>query len=135
MAVNRAFVGRTYTAGQPYEVGREKIREFAEAIGERADVIAPPTFPIVLSMRAESSAVLDPELGFDFSRVVHREQRFTYTRPVHAGDVLTVTVTLTQADTLGGNDLVAFQSEVATLTGEHICTTTTSLVSRAGSTP
>lgn len=146
MAANRAYVGRTYPAGRPYEVGREKIREFSQAVGDRhpaytdrdaaaalgrPDVIAPPTFPIVLSMQAESSAVLDPELGFDFSRVVHREQKFAYTRPVRAGDVLTVSVTITAADTIGGNDLVTFQSEVRTTGGEHICTTTTSLVSRA----
>lgn len=146
MAIDRAFVGRTYAAGEPYEVSREKIREFSEAVRDphpaytdrdaarslgRPDVIAPPTFPIVLTMRAEGAAVLDPELGFDFSRVVHREQRFSYTRPVRAGDVLTVTVTVTQAETLGGNDVVAFRSDVRTLDGERICTTTTSLVSRA----
>ncbi|SEF86049.1 Acyl dehydratase [Thermomonospora echinospora] len=146
MTLDRTFVGRVYRDERYYEVGREKIREFAEAVGDphpaftdpaaaqalgRPDVIAPPTFPIVLSMRAESAAVLDPRLGFDFSRVVHREQRFAYARPVRAGDRLTVTVTITRADTVGGNDLVEFDSEIRTTGGELVCTTTTSLVSRA----
>ena len=91
MALNPAFIGKTYPPSQPYLVGREKVREFAVAIGDsnpayhdvaaaRAlghdDVLAPPTFPFVLSMKAMAVAMFDPELGLDYSRVVHGEQRF-----------------------------------------------------------
>ena len=93
-------IGRTYPKTAPYEVGREKIREFAEAIGDsnpayldpaaaqklgHPDVIAPPTFPIVFTMVSTRPAVFDPEIGMDYARVVHGEQRFVYTRPVRAG--------------------------------------------------
>ena len=103
MTVDQAFVGRTYPPTPPYEVGREKIREFAAAVGAshpahldvaearalgHRDLVAPPTFPIVLSMRAAAQVVLDPDLGLDYSRVVHGAQRFTYSRPVYAGDRL-----------------------------------------------
>src|SRR5689334_12964643 len=93
-------IGRTYPKTPAYEVGREKIREFAEAIGDHnpayhdqaaaqklghRDVVAPPTFPMVFTMRSNGQAVLDPELAIDYSRVVHGEQRFVYQRPVYAG--------------------------------------------------
>ena len=103
MPLDASFVGRTYPPSQPYLVGREKIREFADAIGAadaayrdpaaaaalgHADVIAPPTFPIIVSMAANQVIIDDPVLGLDFSRVVHGDQRFAYTRPVRAGDSL-----------------------------------------------
>ena len=116
MALNPDFVGRTYPAAPPYEVGREKIREFADAIGDHnpayrepdaaralghPDVIAPPTFPIVVSMRASAAAVFDPDLGLDYSRVVHGEQRFVFTRPVRAGDRLVATLSIESIRTRG----------------------------------
>ena len=109
-------MGRTYPPTEVYEVGREKIREFADAIGDpnpaypdpaaakelgHPDVIAPPTFPIVITFPAAWSIIEDPELGLDFSRVVHGDQRFVYTRPVRAGDRLTVTAIIEAIKPLG----------------------------------
>ncbi|HEU4347582.1 MAG TPA: MaoC family dehydratase N-terminal domain-containing protein [Actinoplanes sp.] len=145
MALDQSFVGRKYPPTTPYEVGREKIREFADAIGDphpayrdpeaaRAlgypDVIAPPTFPIVLSMRAGAQVVFDPELGLDYSRVVHGEQRFVYTRPVRAGDRLTVTVSVETIRSAAGNDLLTTRGEVATVDGEPVLTAFSTLVAR-----
>ena len=107
MPIDPSFAGRTYPPTAPYEVGREKIREFAAAVGDthpayrdraaaealgHPDVIAPPTFPFVLTFGASRSLVDDPELGIDYTRVVHGELRFSASRPVRAGDCLTVTV-------------------------------------------
>src|SRR5687767_2831621 len=103
MPLDPSFVGRTYPPTAPYQVGREKIREFATAIGATdaahhdpeaarklgyADVVAPPTFPVLVTMAASRQIVDDPELGVDYSRVVHGDQRFAYVRPVVAGDEL-----------------------------------------------
>ena len=89
MVLNADFIGRAYPPSAPYLVGREKIREFARAIGDgnavfhdrdaaRAlgypDIIAPPTFATVVAMEASQAVMFDPELGLDFSRVVHAEQ-------------------------------------------------------------
>ena len=97
MAVNASFTGRTYPATAPYAVGREKIREFAEAVGAddvihtdqiqaRArgyrDVIAPPTFAVLIAQQCDRQLIVDPEAGIDFSRVVHGEQRFVHHRPI-----------------------------------------------------
>jgi acyl dehydratase len=145
VALDQSFVGRKYPPTPPYEVGREKIREFADAIGDHnpayrdveaaralgyPDVIAPPTFPIILSMRAGAQVVGDPELGLDYSRVVHGEQRFVYTRPVRPGDRLTVTVSVENIRSAAGNDLLTTRGEVATVDGEPVLTAYSTLVAR-----
>jgi acyl dehydratase len=145
VALDQSFVGRTYPPTPPYEVGREKIREFADAIGDQnpayrdpeaaralgyADVIAPPTFGIVLSMRAGGQVISDPELGLDYSRVVHGEQRFVFARPVRVGDRLTVTVTVEGIRTAAGNDMVTTRGDVSTVDGELVFTAYSTLVAR-----
>jgi acyl dehydratase len=145
MALDASFVGRSYPPTEPYEVGREKIREFADAIGDHSpvyrdvaaaeklgypDVIAPPTFPIVVSMRANAQVVVDPDLGLDYSRVVHGEQRFVYSRPVRAGDRLVAAVSVDNIRSAAGNDLITTRSEVSTVDGEHVVSVFTTLVSR-----
>src|SRR6185437_4130267 len=103
MPVDHSLVGRVYPADEPYEVTRPKIIEFADALGDanpayrdvlaaralgHPEVVAPPTFAIVLTLAAAERIITDPANGIDFSRVVHGEQRFHYTRPVYAGDLL-----------------------------------------------
>ncbi|MDX2642448.1 MaoC family dehydratase N-terminal domain-containing protein [Streptomyces sp. NBC_00510] len=146
MALDQSFVGRTYPPTAPYEVGREKIREFAEAVGDpnpvytdpdaakalgHPDVIAPPTFPFVITYKASGQVVLDPELGLDYGRVVHGDQRFSYTRPVRAGDRLSVTVTIEAIKSLAGNDVIDVRGEVHDESGEHVVTALMKLVARA----
>jgi acyl dehydratase len=145
MALNPEFIGRTYPAGPSYVVGREKIREFARAIGDSnpayhdpevakalgyADVIAPPTFAIVVSLEAANAALFDPELGLDYSRVVHGEQTFAYTRPICAGDELIVTTVIENIRSMAGNDMITTKGIITTVTGEPVATASSMLVSR-----
>ena len=145
MALNPEFIGRTYPAGPSYVVGREKIREFARAVGDSnpayldpeaaralgyADVIAPPTFAIVLSLDAANAALFDPELGLDYSRVVHGEQSFAYTRPICAGDELIVTTVIENIRSMAGNDMITTKGIITTIDGEPVATATSMLVSR-----
>jgi acyl dehydratase len=145
MPLDQSFVGRSYPPTPPYEVGREKIREFADAIGDENpayrdpaaaqalgyhDVIAPPTFPIVLTMKAASAIIADPDLGLDYTKVVHGEQRFSYTRPIQAGDVLQVTVRVETIRAAAGNDLLTTRGEVTTMDGEHVVTAFSTIVAR-----
>jgi len=128
-----------------YEVGREKIREFADAVGATsplhrdpaaaraagyADVIAPPTFATVISMRATGIVVDDPELGLDYSRVVHGSQTFVHHRPMVAGDRLVSVVHVDDVQTRMGNDFLTVRAEIATEDGEAVCTSTGLLVAR-----
>ncbi|MFJ9457324.1 MaoC family dehydratase N-terminal domain-containing protein [Kitasatospora sp. NPDC101447] len=146
MALDPSFIGRSYPPTEPYEVGREKIREFAIAIGDanpayidaeaakalgHPDVIAPPTFPFVVTYGAAGQVVEDPELGLDFTRVVHGDQKFAYTRPVRAGDRLSVEVTIDNIKSLAGNDVLTVRGEVTDATGEHVVTSVMTLVARA----
>ncbi|GGY76160.1 MULTISPECIES: MaoC family dehydratase N-terminal domain-containing protein [Streptomyces] len=146
MALDQSFVGRTYPPTPAYEVGREKIREFAEAVGDphpayvdaeaaralgHADVIAPPTFVFSITYRAAGEVVQDPQLGLDYSRVVHGDQKFSYVRPVRAGDRLTVTSTIEGIKSLAGNDILDVRGDVHDEAGELVVTTLMKLVARA----
>jgi acyl dehydratase len=146
MALDQSFVGRSYPPTEPYEVGREKIREFAEAVGDanpvytdpeaakafgHADVIAPPTFVFAITFKAAGDVVADPRLGLDYSRVVHGDQKFAYVRPVRAGDRLTVTSTIETIKSMAGNEIVDIRGEVHDESGEHVVTAWTKLVARA----
>jgi acyl dehydratase len=146
MPLDPSFVGRSYPPTAPYQVGREKIREFAAAIGDanpaytdleaaralgHPDLVAPPTFAIVLSLGASHLVVTDPALGLDYSRVVHGEQRFTYTRPIVAGDELSVIVTVEKIRSVAGNDIITTRGDIVTTDGEAVCSAYSTLVSRA----
>ena len=145
MPLDQSFVGRSWPATEPYQVGREKIREFARAIGAAdveyhdpaaaralgyADVVAPPTFPVVITMAASRQIVEDPALGLDYSRVVHGDQKFAYTRPVVAGDSLVCVNTVDEITSRGGHDFLTTRTEVSTVAGEPVVTVWSKLVQR-----
>ncbi len=119
-----------------YLVGREKVREYAEAIGETsplchdveaakeagyADVVAPPMFAAVYSWRAMGPAVLDPEVGLDFSRLVHGGQDFTWHEPVVAGDEITTETAFLQEVKRGDIRVYTFSSRSTNQRGELVC--------------
>jgi len=145
VSINQSFVGRRYEPDRVYEVGREKIREFATAIGAMdpahhdeaaarelgyVDLVAPPTFPIILTMGAEFRLMADPDLGLDFTKVVHREQRFVQHRPVLAGDRLQTAVIVDAIRVAAGNDLVTTRTEVTTEDGAPVVTAYSTVVAR-----
>jgi acyl dehydratase len=148
VALDRALVGRSYPPSAVYEVGREKIAEFARAIGDddpvhsdpaaahaagHPDVIAPPTFAIVVSLEAANVVLGDPDVSLDYSRVVHGEQRFAHHRPIRAGDRLVATTTIEAVRSVAGNDLLTTRVDLATADGEAVCTATSMLVARGPS--
>ncbi|MDR7302430.1 MaoC family dehydratase N-terminal domain-containing protein [Haloactinomyces albus] len=145
MPLDQSFIGREYPPTRPYEVGREKIREFAEAIRDDSalyrdveaakaagypDVIAPPTFAVLLSMSAQDAIVEDTQLGLDYSRVVHGQQDFTHHRPIRAGDELVVVVHVDDIRARAGNDFLTVRAEIGTTDGAAVCTATSMLVAR-----
>ena len=145
MAIDRGYAGRVFPASAPYEVSRVKIAEFAAAIGDanpvfrdraaaqaagHADVIAPPTFAIVITSATNARLMTDPDLGVNYAMVVHGEQRFTYTRPLTAGDVVTAQVTLTDIRDAGRNVMLTTSTDITTVTGELICTAMSTIVER-----
>jgi len=145
MRLDAAYVGRSFPRTPAYVVGREKIREFADAIGAHdaiyrdpdaarslgyPDVIAPPTFPIVLTAATLQQLVDDPGLGLDFARVVHGDQRFEYVRPVFAGDELTCVCTVAEITERAGSGFLTTRTDV--MAGDDLVVTATAkLVVRA----
>ena len=145
MALNAALVGRSYPPTAPYLVGREKVREFATAVGDTnpacfdvaaaqalgyPDIVAPPTFAFVVAYAGSSKAELDPELGLDYTRVVHGEQRFVFERPIVAGDSLVAKATIEAIRAVAGNDILTTRVDLDTEDGEHVATTYTVIVAR-----
>jgi acyl dehydratase len=145
VAVNFEYLGRTFRPSGPYEVSRVKIKEFAEAIRDpnpvyrdqaaaqaagHPDVIAPPTFPIVITMASSHEAIKDPGFGLNYAMVVHGEQRFTYSRPLQAGDVVLAQTTITGIREVARMTMVTTETELRTPGGEHVCTAVSTLVER-----
>ena len=145
MPVNPDFAGRSFPPSEPYEVSRVKIAEFAQAIGDLSplcrdqaaaqaagypDVIAPPTFAIVISMASSGHAMADEELGLDYSMVVHGEQRFSHARPLHAGDVVVAQTTITDITPRRTMTMLTTRTDITTTGGEHVCTALSTLVER-----
>jgi len=141
--VNPDLVGRVFPPTPPYLVGREKVREFARAVFAEApqhsdvdaarnlgyaDVVAPPTFAMVVQDITLQQLLAEPGSGIELSRLVHAEQRFRYTRPIVAGDELTATLTVGGIRTLGGNAMVTSDAEIVDATGAHVVTATSVLL-------
>lgn len=145
MAVSKELVGRVFPPLPPYLVGREKVREFALATFAAdpvhvdpdvasargfSDVVAPPTFPIVIQQAALDMLVSDPEAGIDFSRVVHGDQRFDFDRAVVAGDLLVATLQVVKVQSLGGHHMVTARCDMVDALGARVVTATSTLVIR-----
>lgn len=135
MPISEDHVGRSYPATAPYQVSRAKIAEFAAALGDAAnpayagaEPIAPPTFAVVLSSAAWDAMFADPELGLSLSRTVHVDQRFTWTRPLRAGDEVTATLTIEKVRARGATAIITIAVELATTSGDAVCTATSTLM-------
>ena len=145
MAINKDYLGRTFPESAPYEVSRVKIAEFADAVGEPSalcrdraaaraagypDVIAPPTFAIVVSAAGSAQVTRDPDLGLNYAMVVHGEQSFEHARPLHAGDVVVSQSTIESIRPLGTMTALTTVTQIRTVDGEHVCTARSTLVER-----
>jgi acyl dehydratase len=130
MALDPALAGRTFPPTPPYRVGREKIAEFATAIGAGPTDVAPPTFPIVVAFRAMQELMTDPDVGIELRNVVHGDQRFTYRRPVVAGDELVATLTVDALRESAGMDMITTRTEIATVDGDPVATAQALLLHR-----
>jgi acyl dehydratase len=138
MPISEDHVGRSYPATAPYEVSRAKIAEFAAALGDAANPaysgaapIAPPTFAVVLASAAWDAMFADPELELSLSRTVHVDQRFDWQRPLRAGDEVTATLSIAKVRARGPMAILTIAVELATTSGEVLCTATSTLMHTA----
>ena len=134
MAITEAHAGRQYPQTAPYAISAEKIAEFARALGDESPYyrgerpIAPPTFAAMIASPAWQLMFDDPELELALRRIVHGDQRFHYTRPLLAGDVVSATLTIDKVRVRGGSEIVTASVAITDLTGETLCTSTATFV-------
>jgi acyl dehydratase len=147
VSVNPDLVGRVFPPTAPYLVGREKVREFARATFATAaqhvdpeaaralgyaDVVAPPTFAMVIQDRTMQQLLELEDSGIELHRLVHAEQRFSYSRPIVAGDELVAQLAVTGIRTLGGNAMVTSEATITDAQGAHVVTATSVLLVGGG---
>ncbi|PYI67316.1 hypothetical protein CVV68_11330 [Arthrobacter livingstonensis] len=145
MTINPQLQGRSYPAADVYSVGRESIREFARAVKAahpahfdvaaaqelgHADLVAPPTYAIIVAQRADARLINDPESGIDFSRVVHAEQKFTHHRAIVAGDELVAELHVDTVRAMGGGAMITTRAEIFSVAGDAVATTVSAILVR-----
>ena len=136
MPVNTDAIGKNYPV-TTYAVGREKVREYAHAVGETnplylnveaaraagyADVVAPPMFAVVYAGRSITPALFDPEVGIDFARMLHGGQEFRWGPVVVAGDEIATTTTVKDISARSGINFFVFETDSRNQRGETVCT-------------
>ena len=135
MPVSTEAVGKRYPP-VVYAVGREKVKEYAFAVGEtdplhldveaaraagHRDVVAPPMFAVVYSAPAVAPAIFDPEVGLEFARMVHGGQEFRWGPLVVAGDEITTEASVKDISERAGNAFYVFETRSTNQDGETVC--------------
>jgi acyl dehydratase len=138
MTLDTSAIGKTHPP-TIYAVGREKIREYAAAVGETnplhhdpdaaraagyADVVAPPMFAVVYAARSVGPAILDPDVGIDFAHMLHAGQEFRWGPLVVAGDEITTVASVADIFERGGMAFYVFETVSENQRGERVCTGT-----------
>lgn len=141
--MNSELIGREFPPTPPFLVGREKVREFARAVFADAplhtdvdaaralgyaDVVAPPTFAMVIQDLTLQQLLSEPDSGIELSRTIHAEQRFSYSKPIVAGDELTGRLKVTGIRMMAGNAMITSEAEITDADGAHVVTATSVLL-------
>ena len=141
--MNPELVGRAFAPTAPYLVGREKVREFARAVFADAplhtdveaaralgyaDVVAPPTFAMVIQDLTLQQLLSEPDSGIVLARTIHAEQKFSYSKPIVAGDELTGQLKVTGIRMMAGNAMMTSAAEITDAAGDHVVTATSVLL-------
>jgi acyl dehydratase len=144
--IDKKFVGKEYPAKE-YEIGREKMKEYAAAIsdmnpyyhdkefGKRSkygDNIAPPSFAAVYNLMGCADMFFDPELKLNMAMLVHGEQEFEFIKPVKPGDQITTTGKIVDIMQKGSNDLVVFEARSVNQDGDLVTIGRATFVIRGG---
>lgn len=147
MPLNQALKGKEYEEVS-LTVTRDRVNQFCEAIGEDGPIhrdpeaaraagyseqVAPPTFVTVMQIMTSGQIVLDQSLGLDYSRVVHGEQEYLWTRPVHVGDVLKAVPRIADIYVKGPNEFLVTEAEIKDGSGQTVVVARTTLLSRGTS--
>src|SRR5437870_3442445 len=144
MPLNQSLKGKEYQE-VTFTVERERVVQFADAIGEDSpafrdpeaarslgypEQLAPPTFITVMQIMTSAQVVLDQDLGLNYALVVHGEQEYEWRRPIHVGDVLRATPRIADIYARGPNEFLVIEAEIKDATGQTVVLGRTTLLSR-----
>jgi acyl dehydratase len=149
MPMNHALKGKEYQE-VTFTVERDRVLQFCDAIGEDGAIyrdaqaakeagypeqVAPPTFVTVMQILTSGQVVIDPELGLDYTRVVHGEQEYEWRRPVVVGDELRAVPRIADIYAKGPNEFLVTESDIRDASGETVVIARSTLLSRGTAAP
>ncbi len=110
--LNPDSVGSTFAGTEPITVSQSDVDSFCAVIGETDTTIAPPTFTIRITLNQFEEILTRPEIGLNWSRLVHGDQKFEIFSPVKPGDQLTCAATIESYRVAAGNEIVTVRSDL-----------------------
>jgi hypothetical protein len=110
--LNPDSVGRTFPGGDAITVSQSEIDSFCALLGETETDVAPPTFAIRITLDQSQAILSNPEIGLDWTRVVHGDQRFQIFSPIKAGDTFHCSSTIENYKVAAGNEIVTVRSDL-----------------------
>ncbi|MFM2137641.1 MAG: hypothetical protein RJA84_769 [Actinomycetota bacterium] len=128
--LNPDSVGRTFEGAELVTVSQSEINSFCAVLSESNTTVAPPTFSIRITLEQSQEILSSPEIGLDWSRVVHGDQRFEIKRPIVAGDSFKCSSTIESYKVSAGNEIVSVRSDLHS-NSELVVSTWSTLVVRA----
>jgi acyl dehydratase len=146
LVIDQKFIGKEYPVTE-YEIGREKMKEYASAINDSnpqyhdrefgkksryGDNIAPPLFASVYNLMGCANMFFDPELALNFAMLVHGEQEFEWLKPIKPGDIITTTGKIVDIAEKGNNDVIKYEARSKNQEGELVTIGRATFVIRGG---
>jgi hypothetical protein len=128
--LNPDSVGRTFSGTDVITISQSEIDAFCAVVGETDTAIAPPTFTIRITLSQFEAILTQPEIGLDWTRLVHGDQKFEIFSPIKAGDLLTCNATIESYRVAAGNEIVTVRSDLHR-SGEVVVSAWSTLVVRA----
>ncbi len=135
MAIDTKFIGKTYPS-YTYDVGKEKIKEYAKAIknpdphyvdeafakkSKYGAIIAPPTFAVVFGAYLIEPVFLDKELNLNMAMLVHGEQELEFFEVVKAGDSITTAAKISDIKSKEKLDIITIELNSKNQHGRDVC--------------
>jgi len=128
--MNAAAAGKVYPDA-PFTVDPDRVAAFRAVFDEPSGV--PSTFVTAAEFTVIPNIVADPDLGLDFSRVLHGNQEYEFRRPLEEGETLTIRTRIESIRDMGGNGFLLLVTSLVEPGGDVVCTARSTLIERAAS--
>jgi hypothetical protein len=124
--MNPAAEGTVYP-DVTFTVDPARVRAFRDVFGIDGGV--PPTFATVAEFSVLPSVMADPNLGVDFTRVVHGSQEYFFERPLREGETLVIRTRIASIKHKGATGFLTIETELRDADGV-VCVARSRLIER-----